>query len=121
MAMLELVRDIKPGLTVHGFRSTAKDWCSENGIAHEISEAMLGHAVAKSQTVAAYLRTDHLSARRDLMERYAAYCIGGRVTASRETQKAGGGDLIDLFFLTRRAVLKAQRYMEAEKKEAGDE
>jgi integrase len=32
MAMLKLLRGIRPGLTVHGFRSTARDWCAENGI-----------------------------------------------------------------------------------------
>ena len=120
MAMLELVRDIQPGLTVHGFRSTAKDWCSENGIAHEVSEAMLGHAVAKSQTVAAYLRTDHLAARRGLMERWAAYCIGQQLQRA-EAQPKAGGDIVDAFFAVRRLWQKAERYIEAEKREAGEE
>ena len=29
MALLMLVRDVHPGITVHGFRSTFKDWCAE--------------------------------------------------------------------------------------------
>ena len=29
MAMLQLLRDMKPGLTVHGFRSTFTDWAHE--------------------------------------------------------------------------------------------
>ena len=73
MAMLKLLRGMRPGLTVHGFRSTIKDWAAENGVPHEVSEAVLGHAVAKTSTVAAYLRTDHLQARRDLMRRWANY------------------------------------------------
>jgi integrase len=117
MAMLELVRDIKPGLTVHGFRSTAKDWCSENGIAHEVSEAMLGHAVAKSQTVAAYLRTDHLDARRDVMERYSAFCFGGEVSERRKQAKAGERDIVDVIFGLRKLGRKWQRYVAAEKDE----
>ncbi len=87
MAMLELLRGMRPGLTVHGFRSTVKDWCAEHGIPHEVSEAMLGHAVAKTQTVAAYLRTDHLQARRDLMRRWADY-VAPRPRITRQQGRA---------------------------------
>ena len=87
MAMLKLLRGMRPGLTVHGFRSTVKDWCAEKGIPHEVSEAMLGHAVAKTQTVAAYLRTDHLQARRDLMTGWANY-VAPRPEIDRPTGRA---------------------------------
>jgi integrase len=73
MTMQKLLKTMRPGLTVHGFRSTARDWAAEHGIGHDVAEAMLGHAVAKTSTVAAYLRTDHLQARRDLMKRWADY------------------------------------------------
>jgi len=29
MALLMLLRDLRPGLTVHGFRSSFKDWAAE--------------------------------------------------------------------------------------------
>jgi hypothetical protein len=31
MTMQKLFKSMRPGLTVHGFRSAAKDWCAENG------------------------------------------------------------------------------------------
>jgi integrase len=38
MTMQKLLKSIRPGLTVHGFRSTAKDWCSDHQIMGEVSE-----------------------------------------------------------------------------------
>jgi integrase len=75
MTMQKLLKSIRPGLTVHGFRSTAKDWCAESGILHEVSEAMLGHSIAKNQTVAAYLRTDYLDERGKVMRRWADFIL----------------------------------------------
>jgi integrase len=59
--------------TAHGFRSTFRDWCSENGVPREIAERALAHAVGNS-TEGAYLRTTLLEQRRDVMERWAGYC-----------------------------------------------
>ncbi len=75
MTMQKLFKSMRPGLTVHGFRSAAKDWCAENGIPHEVSEAMLGHSIAKNQTVAAYLRTDYLDERCKVMRRWADFVL----------------------------------------------
>jgi integrase len=75
MTMQKLLKTLRPGFSVHGFRSTIKDWCAENGIVHEVSEAILGHAVAKTQTVAAYLRTDYLDERRKVMSRWANFIL----------------------------------------------
>ena len=49
MAMLELLQGMGFGedLTVHGFRSTFKDWCSEQtAYPNEMSEMALAHAVS---------------------------------------------------------------------------
>jgi integrase len=78
MTMQKLLKSIRPGLTVHGFRSTAKDWCAEHGIQHEVSEAMLGHSVAKNESEAAYLRTDYLDERRKVMRRWADFILPAR-------------------------------------------
>lgn len=75
MTMQKLLKTMRPGLTVHGFRSTIKDWSAESGIPHEVSEAILGHAVAKTQTVAAYLRTDYLEQRQKVMRRWADFIL----------------------------------------------
>lgn len=74
MAMLELLRGMRPGLTVHGFRSTFRDWAGET-TAHprEIIEHALAHQLADS-TEAAYRRGDALERRRRLMADWADYC-----------------------------------------------
>ncbi len=74
MAMLELVRGMRPGLTVHGFRSTFRDWAGET-TAHprEIIEHALAHQLA-DQAEAAYARGTLLERRRVLMRDWADYC-----------------------------------------------
>ncbi len=74
MALLMTVRDLRPGVTVHGFRSTFKDWCAECTAAPNfVSEAALAHAVA-DKVEAAYRRADLFEKRRKLMEAWAIYC-----------------------------------------------
>jgi integrase len=61
--------------TVHGFRSTFRDWATE--VAHaprEIAEAALAHAVGDA-VERAYARSDALERRRQLMQHWADYCI----------------------------------------------
>jgi integrase len=66
--------------TVHGFRSTFRDWAAETtSFPSEVCETALSHAVL-SQTVRAYLRSDLLEARRDLMEAWGRYCAGKTAT-----------------------------------------
>jgi integrase len=58
MAMLELMKDMRPGLTVHGFRSSFRDWAGEQtSFPREIAEAALAHSF-KSKTEASYQRGD---------------------------------------------------------------
>lgn len=61
--------------TVHGFRSSFRDWCAEQGVPREIAERCLAHAV-KDDTEAAYLRTDALEQRRPVMRRWAEFLKG---------------------------------------------
>jgi integrase len=77
MAMLELVRSIEPGKTVHGFRSTFRDWVSEDtAFSPEIAEMALAHVIA-NKVEAAYRRGNLLEKRRQLMDAWASYCSGG--------------------------------------------
>ena len=81
MAMLELLRGMRPGgFTVHGFRSTFRDWVSEaTNFNPEIAERALAHRVTNA-TEAAYSRSDLLDRRRDLMQTWADYATGnGRI------------------------------------------
>lgn len=76
MAMLQLLRGMLPGsnLTVHGLRSTFRDWGSERtSFASEIVEAALAHTI-ESKVEAAYRRGDLLEKRRRLMEAWAGFC-----------------------------------------------
>jgi integrase len=77
MAMLMLLRRMKiEGVTVHGFRSTFKDWVSENTSAsREIAEMSLAHKVG-SDVERAYARSDLLERRRKLMEEWCEYVVG---------------------------------------------
>jgi integrase len=55
MAMLMKVRRLKKGLTVHGFRSTSRDWVSEETEhSPEVAEMALAHTIA-NKVEAAYI------------------------------------------------------------------
>lgn len=56
--------------TVHGFRSTFRDWAAEQGFAFDAIEAALAHKIGNS-VVTAYLRTDHLEMRKGIMQAWA--------------------------------------------------
>jgi integrase len=81
MALLELVRGMDLPTTVHGFRSSFRDWVAEEtDVADAVAEASLAHAV-EGKTKAAYLRTDFFKKRRDLMQDWADYCVPPVVAA----------------------------------------
>ena len=75
MAMLELLRGMDSnGYTVHGFRSSFRDWCAEQtSYPRELAEAALAH-VLKDKTEASYQRGDLFEKRRKLMRAWAGYC-----------------------------------------------
>jgi integrase len=74
--MLKALKAIRPRFTVHGFRSTFKDWASEQtAYANEVSEIALAHTVG-DKVENAYRRTDLFEKRRALMADWAAYCSG---------------------------------------------
>ena len=76
MALLELMRDMRPGFVPHGFRSTFRDWAAEQ-TAHPsyVAEAALAHAVG-DKVEAAYRRGELIEKRRALMNDWAVYCGG---------------------------------------------
>lgn len=75
MAMLQLLRRMgRHDLTVHGFRSTFRDWAAEcTAYPNEVAEAALAHVVG-DKVEAAYRRGDLFEKRRKLMDAWAAYC-----------------------------------------------
>ncbi len=74
MAMLQLLKRMaREDLTVHGFRSTFKDWARETtDYPREVSEAALAHVIG-DQTEAAYARGDLFMKRASLMQDWSDY------------------------------------------------
>lgn len=73
-SMLMLLERMKKDFTVHGFRSSFRDWAGDcTTHPREVIEAALGHAVG-SAVERAYRRRDALEKRRLLMEAWSTYC-----------------------------------------------
>lgn len=74
MAMLKVLERMGQGqLTVHGFRSTFRDWAAEcTPYPNEVVEMALAHAI-RDKTEAAYRRGDLFEKRRALMQAWADY------------------------------------------------
>ena len=61
-------------ITVHGFRSTFRDWCAERThYPNEVAEMALAHTLS-NKVEAAYRRGDLIDKRRRMMEDRAAFC-----------------------------------------------
>lgn len=77
MAMLMLLRRMGvESVTVHGFRTSLRVWCSEVAmVPEEVSERSIAHKVG-SEVERAYARTDLLERRRLLMESWSVYVSG---------------------------------------------
>jgi integrase len=66
------------GATIHGFRSSFRDWTGEEtSFPREIAEQALAHATGDA-TERAYRRGDALEKRRALMQAWASFCERGR-------------------------------------------
>jgi len=61
-------------VTVHGFRSSFRDWAAERtSFSGEVAEMALAHSVS-GKVEAAYRRSDLLERRRDIMAEWAKFC-----------------------------------------------
>jgi integrase len=75
--MLVVLRKLGVSATVHGLRSSFRDWCGdETPFPREVVEAALAHAV-ENKTEAAYRRGTALEKRRALMQAWADFLSGG--------------------------------------------
>lgn len=78
MAMLNYLQETlnHPEFTVHGFRSSFRDWAGETTThTREVIEQALAHQL-KDQAEAAYQRGDYMEKRKVLMSDWADYCFG---------------------------------------------
>jgi integrase len=90
--MARTLERMKAGhITVHGFRSSFRDWAgNETSFPREVVETALAHLVG-SEVERSYRRSDALEKRRQLMEAWTAYCEPGqRDNVVRLGSKASG-------------------------------
>jgi integrase len=78
----------EPGRTAvaHGFRSSFRDWASENNYPRDLAERALAHTI-NNQTEAAYHRTDLLDQRRGMMEAWAIHVCRIESTSNKVNSK----------------------------------
>jgi integrase len=75
VALSKALHAVVAGYTVHGLRSTFRDWVGEStDFPRELVEASLAHRI-KDKAAAAYSRGDSLEKRRILMTAWADYCL----------------------------------------------
>jgi integrase len=73
-AMGRTLAKLRPGLTVHGMRSTFRDWAAETtSFPNHVVEQALAHAIP-SAVEASYRRGDLMDKRRELMSAWADFC-----------------------------------------------
>ena len=78
MALPMLLRRMNLDITVHGFRSTFRDWVAEETThSSDVAEKALAHAVA-NKVEAAYRRGDLLEHRKRMMTDWESYCMTGQ-------------------------------------------
>ena len=72
--IVRFIKSLGIDATIHGFRSSFRDWCSDNGIVREVAEAALAHTVKGVE--GAYARSDLLERRRPTMEAWSRHVAG---------------------------------------------
>lgn len=74
MTLIKVLRDMGESVTAHGFRSSFRDWVSEDTqFQGDLAEAALAHAI-KNKVEAAYRRGNLLEKRRGLMAAWDRFC-----------------------------------------------
>jgi integrase len=83
MSMTALLRRMEyDNITVHGFRSTFRDWAGETtSFPREVIEAALAHGI-KDKAEAAYARSDLFDKRRDLMQAWSSMTAASKFSSN---------------------------------------
>lgn len=83
MTLAAVLKRLDAPVTVHGFRSTFRDWAEEaTAFPHEVKEAALAHTLT-NKTEAAYRRTDLFEKRRAMMDAWAQLAAEEAATVVR--------------------------------------
>jgi integrase len=81
-AALSLLKELRPGMVPHGFRSSFRDWAADmTAYPRDVAEAALAHAL-KDKTEAAYRRSDLFEKRARLMADWAKYIETPKTSAN---------------------------------------
>jgi integrase len=88
--LINLLKRVRPEITLHGFRSSFRDWAGDHtAFARDVVEAALAHAI-ENKAEAAYRRMDALQKRRRLMQAWADYCAKPATGAVTPIRRVGG-------------------------------
>jgi integrase len=89
MTMLNILRKRDLPFTVHGFRSSFRDWCAEEtNYSPDVCEVALAHTV-KGAVERAYRRTDFFDLRAKLMADWSSVCTSPAVALALPDAIAG--------------------------------
>jgi len=81
-ALQRLLRETQSEATIHGFRSSFRDWCAEmTNYDSKLAEFALAHQLSDA-TEAAYLRSKMVDKRRKLMNAWSSYCKENKKTGT---------------------------------------
>jgi integrase len=88
--MLPCLKELRPDITVHGFRSTFRSWAG-GATSHprDVAEAALGHAIGNA-VERAYMRDQLLAKRRVLMNDWAEFCARAPADVVRMENRRSG-------------------------------
>jgi integrase len=88
--MAYLLKAMRPGVTVHGFRSTFRDWAAERtNTPNHVVEQALAHTIG-DKVEKAYRRGDLYQKRVRLMQQWADYCSKPAIVAGSNVVKLKG-------------------------------
>lgn len=89
MAMEMVLRRMEVEETVHGFRSSFRDWAgNETPYPRDLAETALAHVIG-DKAEQAYRRSDALERRRVMMEDWARHCGGDEYNEGAQTSNSG--------------------------------
>lgn len=71
---IKMLHQLKIDVTIHGMRSTFRDWAAEHGYDRVLAEKALQHQTG-NEVEQAYQRSDLLEQRRPMMEAWAEFCF----------------------------------------------
>jgi integrase len=80
---------VKRNITLHGFRSSLRDWCRAEGYPKEWWDIQVNHKLGKDESDAAYGHDPLLNQRRVMMEAWGKFC-------DRPTPATGTGNVAQI-------------------------